>query len=634
MPVFSAPTARAFALAFALVTGTTRAAHSDPLDPAPEPYELPPVIVEGVLQRPERDLFSAGSVVRPGERPAALSVGDLVEGLPGVQVRSAGGPGQRQSLALRGADGQQTLVLLDDVPLNSAVGGGVDLSMLPLFGFDRVEIYRGGSAMLGADAIGGALRIVSGPAPKEPVSRFRTGGGSFGTAMAAAAHAGRYDALDVQASASYLHSEGAFPFTDSNGASRTRSNNVADVMALSARVAWAASRSVELRIADHVQGALRGVPGVEQFPTGLAASESVRNAALVGVVARDAGAEGLDLDVQAFHRLDLFHFEDPEPYLPPAVDNRHASHAAGGHAQLTWYWGEHQIVGARVEGKGDWARIDRTDSVAQEPSRGSFGLLVSDEVTFFDGALAFMPAIRLDLAEGFSPAFVPKLGLTVKPIPELAVHANVGRAYRLPTFEELYYDAGQVKGNPYLGPEDAISIDAGVSLDLRLFSADVTWFRLQIDNLILFLPETAFLIRANDSKDALSQGVEASLRVQPLTELSVSASYTFEDARFADTERRLPARSPHRLSGRLDWRAWRLDGYAGVSWQDRMTLDRFEQLTEEGRVLLDVGLSAEVTSWLRLRVDARNLLDKRDGVDAMQQPLPGFSVLGAAQVEL
>jgi outer membrane cobalamin receptor len=288
----------------------------------------------------------------------------------------------------------------------------------------------------------------------------------------------------------------------------------------------------------------------------------------------------------------------------------------------------------RLEGRGELARVERDGAAVQEPSRGSFGLVVSDEVTLFDEVLTLLPVVRLDVPEGVSPVVVPKLGVAVRPVEALTLRANVGRAFRLPSFEELYYDAGAVQGNPDLSPEDALSLDAGVEVDFGMFRASATYFRLAIDNLIVFLPETAYLVRASDSKEALSQGVEAAVAASPIPELTLSARYTFTDARFADTGQRLPARSPHQVGGRVAWRVWRIAGWVDTAWQDAMPLDRFGQLEEEERVLLGAGLEGTVTDWLTVQVEGRNLLDKRDAVDALQQPLPGASVFGCAKVEL
>src|ERR1700712_2799032 len=59
------------------------------------------------------------------------SLGDVVRESPGAQVVSTGGIGAFSSLSLRGAAGEETLVLLDEIPLSTADGGGLALSLFP-----------------------------------------------------------------------------------------------------------------------------------------------------------------------------------------------------------------------------------------------------------------------------------------------------------------------------------------------------------------------------------------------------------------------------------------------------------------------------------------------------------------------
>lgn len=64
---------------------------------------------------------------------------------------------------LSGHSGQQIVILIDGVPINTLfTGGGPSLSELPLQGYKRIEIIRSpGSVVYGADAFGGIINLVS-----------------------------------------------------------------------------------------------------------------------------------------------------------------------------------------------------------------------------------------------------------------------------------------------------------------------------------------------------------------------------------------------------------------------------------------------------------------------------------------
>ena len=72
---------------------------------------------------------------------------------PGVAVTESGGYGAPSTAAIRGATAADTPVYLAGIRLNDDVGGTADLSLVPLWLIDRVEIYRG-NAPLEADRLG------------------------------------------------------------------------------------------------------------------------------------------------------------------------------------------------------------------------------------------------------------------------------------------------------------------------------------------------------------------------------------------------------------------------------------------------------------------------------------------------
>lgn len=148
-----------------------------------EAEEAEVIVVIG--ERPEAALKrSAAAVTVVSTEPDRRITGDLGEILArteGVGVRRAGGLGSGARLSLNGLTGEQVRVLVDGVPLQLS-GYGRALSNLPLDLVERVEIYRGVVPIeLGADALGGALNVVT-QTPAEGAGGAATLEiGSFGT---------------------------------------------------------------------------------------------------------------------------------------------------------------------------------------------------------------------------------------------------------------------------------------------------------------------------------------------------------------------------------------------------------------------------------------------------------------------
>lgn len=80
----------------------------------------------------------------------------------GVGVTRNGGIGGFTGVRIRGADAEQTLVVIDGVRVGdpSSPGGGFDFANLMLGGIDTVEILRGANSLAwGSEAIGGVIAI-------------------------------------------------------------------------------------------------------------------------------------------------------------------------------------------------------------------------------------------------------------------------------------------------------------------------------------------------------------------------------------------------------------------------------------------------------------------------------------------
>lgn len=96
----------------------------------------------------------------------------------GLQLSSNGGGQQTTSVSIRGQSADTTLVLIDGFRVGQLSGfGGPSIQALPIHAVDRVEILRGnGSALYGADAIGGVIQIITRRAEKDGFEVAVTGG--------------------------------------------------------------------------------------------------------------------------------------------------------------------------------------------------------------------------------------------------------------------------------------------------------------------------------------------------------------------------------------------------------------------------------------------------------------------------
>ncbi|HET8934594.1 MAG TPA: TonB-dependent receptor plug domain-containing protein, partial [Polyangiales bacterium] len=149
-------------------------------EPSIEPAEAETMVVTGSRIKRSAELASSAPVDildhKALERTGAAYAGDLLQALTSAQgsgFQGGGNPnnqggGARGTVTvnLRGLGAGSTLVLLNGRRLTPTAGGSDetlgDLGMIPLSAIERIEILKGGgSAIYGADAVGGVVNIIT-----------------------------------------------------------------------------------------------------------------------------------------------------------------------------------------------------------------------------------------------------------------------------------------------------------------------------------------------------------------------------------------------------------------------------------------------------------------------------------------
>jgi len=197
---------------------------------AEEPLRTDPVVVTAT-RIPERVSGQASdvSVVTREESKILLPVlvGDVMQGLPGVDVQRSGVAGDRENIKIRGGRSAYTLIQIDGFPVNSPSTGQFDIGFLPVDLLERVEVVRGAqSALYGSNAMSGVVNFI--PRKGEATGLGASlAGGSYDTWKWSAFGQGRWPRGGLFGGAGGYRSEGILPNDDASIASFLGSGDVA-----------------------------------------------------------------------------------------------------------------------------------------------------------------------------------------------------------------------------------------------------------------------------------------------------------------------------------------------------------------------------------------------------------------------
>jgi iron complex outermembrane receptor protein len=625
---------------------------------------------------------SVASTLLAGEmlHRAGESASDVLRRVPGVQVSRAGASSDLSTASIRGSDSSQVPVYLAGIRINDDVSGSADLSTVPIWMIDRVEVFRG-NAPESADRLGmgGAIFFW----PRQP-NGTRVGasvsGGSFGERggwlayEAGSARAGSLVAVRrAQADNDYPFLDDAGLRFDVDEVEERREN--ADFVT---HEAWAIGRwqplpDVEAALVMHGFEREQGVTGLSVVPAERARGTVRRY--LAGLSARlpCAIGEGCRLEAQASILAARLTLSDPFLELPALrarwlhEGGARAAFSVRGAAALSEQLELGLSAAQSFEGL-DIVRLENTPRTAQRAStrlaavatwraseRLSVHALAAGEchATRGQGDRYGVP-FSVDSGRCQPFAASGRVGLRAAVSPGLELVANVGRSVRVPTLGELYGSSALVEGNSLLQTERGWTGDAGLRANLELddrgrLSLEAFAFARFADDLIRFR-RTGFSSAAPfNVASARILGMESALSSELFGMLRVEATATLLDPRETTSDRALdpttndllPMMSRLVVSARVEpfvargWHALAQDraGVALVYFHRSSRYDDPAGLTVlPAQHVFDVEAStSHGGARLLARFAIRNVLDARQ-LDWIGLPLPGRSLHG--EIEL
>ncbi len=604
-----------------------------------------------------RDPNVAGSVLtRDRLAGPGLEAQDVLRTQPGVAVTESGGYGAPATAAIRGATAADTPVYLAGVRLNDDVGGTADLSLVPLWLVDRIEVYRG-NAPIDADRLGAGGAIFFEPRlPTRETGGAGFYGGSWGTSKGWAYEGVREGPVRALVGVSGDRALNRYPFVDDHGelfeparatlAYRENADeSTVDGWGL-ARVDLGHGAQVDLLFNGIARD--QGVPSLALLPTREAREHADRT--LASVVARLPVGRRAVLDARTSVLVGRTVFDDP--LLELALYTR----------QLT-------LVGKRVE---------QSVGATLEPADG---LRLHPQVDVAHEGIERTPDV-IPLGHAHRDFARAALGAEGRVVPGLTLHAlgsgechdtgaqpgracdvleptgrvgfdlgterarvvgNVGRYVRVPTLGEVYGASATVHGNPALAPETGYTVDLGVRGQTGrgvLLGAylDAFAFAHWVDGLIAYEKTAQGYVTPYNVGQARVVGAEVLAGVAPVRGLRAEVAVTALDPRDTTPGNTmvndvLPYRSRLVAAPRLraDWkRASRL-GLSAVGGEIRALYQSSRYVDPAG-----LGVIAEQTSvdveldagWfdglLTARLRVADLFDATR-TDVIGYPLPGRS---------
>lgn len=627
------------------------------------------IVVSAERRRATSDPTAAVSLI---DGAALLDAGGTAAGVlravPGAQLTRAGSAADLSTAGLRGSDASQVPVYVAGVLLIDEVTGVSDLSRVPIWLMDRVEVVRGMSpAGPLRGGLGGALYFEP-HYPRRNEIHFGTtvgsyehtsfrGGGSIATSPSKDGSWSAETSLsvrveDTRGNFRYFDDGGtAFTPEDDRFAVRPNSDyHVFDLWNLTRLQGRVLETSVNARLVLNGFHREMGVSGLSTIAARAARAESTRE---LGGATVQLGC-GASCSVYFRPRLSrqLEVTLDPLGELGLGTSELAVASLRGGaslelHKELGRVWGTRSWLDA----EGAQLRVSEPGAIRSDAQQTTWS--AGSELAFWKEPLEARAHGRLtclnsDGTEELQTVATQachleaRLGANVAIFERVSARANVGYAVRAPTLGERYGISAGTRGRADLRLERGPSADIGFvssgTLSGVVWGLETWAFVRWAEDLIVYQRAGLGYVRPTNVGAARLAGLELDARVNVFDSLQLKSALTFLDPRDQSADRTtvnelLPYRSQAVWS--LDLEVYRrfeaglldrlsLRGFA--LYRGFRTTDRAGLLVLPSQWSLDMVAAVSMASGaLELQGRVENLLDT-PLVDAVGYPQPGRTI--------
>jgi len=173
---------------------------------------LPSVVVTAArFEQPQTEALPHTTVITAEmiRNRQASDLPTLLRSEAGIEITQNGGAGTAASLFMRGTNSNQSLILIDGIPIRGSSGGAAELEHILPDQIDHIEIVRGNvSAIYGSGAIGGVIQIFTKRGTGQPGVSMSAEVGSRGTTKVSGSVSGKSDDTRYALSATRFKTDG------------------------------------------------------------------------------------------------------------------------------------------------------------------------------------------------------------------------------------------------------------------------------------------------------------------------------------------------------------------------------------------------------------------------------------------
>lgn len=377
------------------------------------------------------------------------TVSDLLQYIPGIDMRERGASGVQADLSMRGGTASQVKILVNGIDLTDVQTEhyAMDLPIDPML-IDRIEILQGTNFAI--DAFSGAINIITKHSFAREDKNYQVlgklSGGEYGLVQPTLALrlTSKNDSLSdwhLNTSASYNRSEGYMFNTDYK------------ICNMFFQTGW---KDIDFQLGMQMKDAGANSFYSTQYPYQFDATRT----GFTSLAYEKKWNGGWSLYTHLAYRVHYDHFElfrnGRQPDGTPAPDwyepNNHWTHATSGHLEGEWH-NKRIKINFGVNARNETVR----SSNLGHHNRVNVRYFADWHIRWEQFAVA--AGANGTWNSQFGNDYALGVNICYRPLHGVQIFFNGNRAIRIPTFTDLYYSSPTLRSNPRMDAEKAWQLE-------------------------------------------------------------------------------------------------------------------------------------------------------------------------------
>ncbi len=396
------------------------------------------------------------------------NIQELFEQISGIDTKQRGPEGVQADVSIRGGSFEQTLILIDGIKLIDPQTGHHNMNLpISLSQIERIEILKGqGSKTYGANAFSGVINLIT----------KKNDENNFGIELSG----GENNFYNLGINSSYNLGNTFHTFS----ISKTKSDGYRTNTEFEN---YNFSFNNSFRFSDIILNSIYGYTkkgfGANSFYTTRFPNQAEKTKTNFAAISADINLSLFNFTPKIYWRKNDDEFV-LNKFEPGFYKNNHTTNVLGGEIQTSA-----NLLGGTTSLGFEYS-IDNIESnnlgIHERTKKGIFAeqfIKLFSSLNFSLGGFAYNYS-------NFGWKFWPGFDIAYSPNNNFKLFANFGKAFRIPTYTDLYYIDPITIGNKNLQPEESTNYEIGIYFIEDFWETNFSIFRKDGKNLIDYVFDT------------------------------------------------------------------------------------------------------------------------------------------------